>query len=241
MSDRLGPRAHDAHTTEPLRTPFDAGVPQTSVVIRQFTEPAKGEVDELLRAWRAGEKVPAAVPHNPVPADAPEPVRRVAEFVLALVGLLRAELIDAPFMLAKDWLAGQPEMEGLSNTTVWRAMLKLRGDDSHGEYGFIYKAGERAPRKPHLKPVFLYELCPVPAVAVERAAGVVRQADEPEVELVGEPPVVTAEGAARGPLAVAPGDGAVHRVGRVEAATHGFDVVHASEFGARPGDAGRSR
>lgn len=132
----------------------ERGVPQTLDVGRCLTEPANGEVEELLRAWRAGEKIPPPMPHKPVPEGALESVRRVAEFFLALRGLRHSELIDAPVMFAERWVAEQPEMEGLSHATAGRAIRKLR------DYGFFLVAGVRPASEKHLKPVFLYELCP---------------------------------------------------------------------------------
>src|SRR4051812_43635671 len=65
---------------------------------RCLTKPAKGEIEELLKAWRTGDKIPHPLPHNPVPDDALESVHQVAEFFLAVRGLRHGELIDAPVM-----------------------------------------------------------------------------------------------------------------------------------------------
>lgn len=203
---------------------------KTSDVGRCLTKPAKGEVGDLLKAWRAGEKIPERVARNPLPADAPDKVRRVAELFLVVIGLRRGELIDAPVMFTERWVAEQPELEGVSHATAGRAILKLRS----AEYAFVYVADVLPAKAKNERPTFLYELCPVPAVSVERGAGVVGEADEPEMELVDESLVAGTELAADDGREVREGDsGAAAARGGAgvvpEGAAEGFARVHVAE------------
>ncbi len=168
------------------------------------TSTAAEDVEHLLRLAEAGqlEPVPVELPPLPDHLAARTGVQAVVAFYKRVLGVRRAVCDERDVLFAGRWVAQHVDLPAAS---VYRVLGALTGA------GVLIKTGslEPLPGRRHGTDLYAPGVLPAAAVGVERRAGSVGDALEPEAHLSDEYFVLGAEGAAIEGLALTVGGGAV--------------------------------